>query len=107
MKATITFWRCIYYLEVIYMKSCELVTFVTAVACNMASCYTEDELTMLSAVFTQLGDTLATILTNESMIDSAKEDLQTSSNNESGYDTDNKTDKESQKDTEKESECDS
>lgn len=54
------------------MKSCELVSFVTAVACNMASCYSEDELTILSAVFSQLGDTLATILTNESLLESAK-----------------------------------
>lgn len=55
------------------MKSCELVTFVTAVACNMASCYTEEELTLLSAVFSQLGDTLATILTNESLLSSEKD----------------------------------
>lgn len=50
------------------MKSCDLVAFVTAVACNMANCYTNDELTLLSAIFSQLGDTLATILTNEELI---------------------------------------
>ncbi|MDF2803082.1 MAG: hypothetical protein K0S61_2985 [Anaerocolumna sp.] len=54
------------------MKSCELVTFITAVACNMASCYTEDELTIFSAIFSQLGDTLATILSNETLLESAK-----------------------------------
>lgn len=54
------------------MNSCELVTFITAVACNMASCYTEDELTLFSAIFTQLGDTLTTILTNETLLESAK-----------------------------------
>ncbi len=55
------------------MKSCELVTFITAVACNMASCYSEEELSMLSVIFSQLGDTLATIIANESFISSSQE----------------------------------
>ncbi|BCJ95977.1 hypothetical protein acsn021_35460 [Anaerocolumna cellulosilytica] len=49
------------------MQSCELVTFVTAVACTMSQCYSEDELAVIAAVFTQLGDTLTTILAQEQL----------------------------------------
>lgn len=47
------------------MQSCELVTFVTAMACSISKCCSPEELEILSAVFSQLGDTLATIITNE------------------------------------------
>lgn len=47
------------------MKSCDLVLTVTALACALSECCTQDELTILSVMFTQLGDTLATILTQE------------------------------------------
>ena len=47
------------------MRSCELVTFVTAIACAIAQCYPEEDLPVLAAVLTQLGDTLATIITQE------------------------------------------
>ena len=43
------------------MSPCELVSFVTAVSCSIANCCSEDEMAVLAAVFTQLGDTLATI----------------------------------------------
>lgn len=51
--------------EVIIMRSCELVAFVTAAACTIAQCYPEEELPVLAAVFTQLGDTLSTIMAQE------------------------------------------
>lgn len=44
------------------MNPCELVTFVSAMACAIAKCCDTNELSVLSAVFTQLGDSLATIL---------------------------------------------
>lgn len=47
------------------MNSCEFVTFISAVACSLTNCYSKDELSLLAAVFSQLGDTLATILTRE------------------------------------------
>lgn len=47
------------------MNSCEFVTFISVVACSLTSCCSKDELSLLAAVFTQLGDTLATILTRE------------------------------------------
>jgi len=49
------------------MQSCELVASITAIACAISKCYSEDEITVMAAAFTQLGDTLTTILTqNES-----------------------------------------
>lgn len=47
------------------MNSCELVTLVSSVACALAKVYTPEELSLLAAIFNQLGETLETILTNE------------------------------------------
>ncbi len=44
------------------MDSCELVTLVSTLSCLIANNSTDDELSILSAVFTQLGDSLTTIL---------------------------------------------
>lgn len=46
------------------MQNCELVSFVTAMACTISKCCSEDEISILAAAFTQLGDTLATMLVN-------------------------------------------
>ncbi len=43
------------------MDSCEFVTFVSILACNIAKGKTQNELNILAAFFSQLGDTLATI----------------------------------------------
>lgn len=43
------------------MQSCEIVTFITALACALSKCCSDDEISVLAAAFTQLGDTLATI----------------------------------------------
>jgi len=43
------------------MQPCELAAFVTSVACALAKNSTDDELTIMSAIFSQLGDTLTTI----------------------------------------------
>ncbi len=43
------------------MGCCELVTSITALACMIAQGKSQEELTLLAATFTQLGDTLATI----------------------------------------------
>ena len=43
------------------MQNCEFVTFISAIACAIAKGKSENELNILSAVFSQLGDTLATI----------------------------------------------
>lgn len=47
------------------MRSCELVTFITAAACAISKNYSTEELTVIAAAFTQLGDTIATIIAQE------------------------------------------
>ncbi|MGN0106112.1 MAG: DUF6774 domain-containing protein [Hominilimicola sp.] len=49
------------------MSSCELVTLVGALACSIAKTFTREETALLGAIFTQLGDTLATIAANEAI----------------------------------------
>lgn len=44
------------------MSPCELVTLISTLSCLIADNSTDDELSILSAVFTQLGDSLTTIL---------------------------------------------
>lgn len=43
------------------MQSCEVVASITAIACALSQCYSDEELGFLSAAFSQLGDTLETI----------------------------------------------
>ena len=43
------------------MNSCEFVTFITSIACVISQDKSADELNLLSAVSSQLGDTLDTI----------------------------------------------
>jgi hypothetical protein len=47
------------------MQSCELVAAITAIACTIVKCCPNEELPILAAAFTQLGDTLTTILVQE------------------------------------------
>ncbi len=43
------------------MNPCAFVNFISLLACEIAKDKSQDELAILSAFFTQLGDTLATI----------------------------------------------
>ncbi len=43
------------------MNSCAFVNFISLLACEIAKDKSQDELAILSAFFTQLGDTLATL----------------------------------------------
>jgi hypothetical protein len=43
------------------MNSCEIVAYISATACAIAKNSTQDELSLLASIFSQLGDTLATI----------------------------------------------
>lgn len=43
------------------MQGCEFVTFISALACAIAKDKTQEEINVLAAFFTQLGDTLATL----------------------------------------------
>ena len=49
------------------MSACELTTSITAIANALACRLTEDELNLLGAALTQLGDTLLTIATHKSI----------------------------------------
>lgn len=51
------------------MNSCELVTLVSFLSCLIADNYKDEELAVLAAIFTQLGDSLATILANKDLLD--------------------------------------
>lgn len=49
------------------MNFCELTASITAIANALACGLTEDEINLLGAIFTQLGDTLLTIATHKSI----------------------------------------
>ena len=49
------------------MNSAELVMMVNAVAISICDCCSSDDVEILAAVFAQLGDTLATISTYQSI----------------------------------------
>jgi hypothetical protein len=59
----------IYFYEVINMDECELIAFISTLACSISKCYSTDDITLMAAVLTQLGDTLATIATKREMND--------------------------------------
>lgn len=53
------------------MNPCELTVSITALANALAGKLTVNELNILGAVFSQLGDTLTTIATQKSICDNA------------------------------------
>ena len=56
----------------ISVNSCELTASITAAANALACRLTDDELTLLGATLTQLGDTLVTIATQRSICNAQK-----------------------------------
>lgn len=50
-----------------FMNSCELVTLISSVSCMLFKCYSEEEIELLAAILSQLGDTLSTMLANEGL----------------------------------------
>jgi len=56
------------------MNECELVFLVSSIACSLAKCLTADELSILAAVFSQLGDTIETILTQRELAEKCNDD---------------------------------
>lgn len=54
------------------MDECELISLVTAVACSISKCCSDDDISILAVVFTQLGDTLQTVLTKREQKESRK-----------------------------------
>lgn len=51
------------------MRSTELVASITAVAVALSNIYSEDELSLLAAILTQLGDTLTTISAQRELLE--------------------------------------
>ena len=49
------------------MKNREIITLVSTLSCFIAKDKTEEDLALLSAIFTQLGDSLATIAVSRSI----------------------------------------
>jgi len=47
---------------VIFLNPCELVTLISSLACAISKTFSPEDTAILAAVFTQLGDSLATIL---------------------------------------------
>lgn len=56
------------------MNSCELVTFISSVACAISKSCDPDEIPLLAAVFTQLGDTLTTISVQDEICSKSTKD---------------------------------
>lgn len=54
------------------MQSCNLAVTVSALACELAKGKSTEEVALLSAVFTQLGDTLSTIAAQEALCSEAE-----------------------------------
>ncbi|MDO4330113.1 MAG: hypothetical protein Q4C66_12350 [Lachnospiraceae bacterium] len=54
------------------MQSCELLMTVSALACCIAEGRSEDEIALLASIFSQLGDSLATITAREALCASCK-----------------------------------
>lgn len=55
------------------MHDCDLISFITAAACAIIKCFSDEELELMAAAFTQLGDTLATYLAQKSFRESRNE----------------------------------
>ena len=49
------------------MQSCELVVTISAIACAISKGKSPDEIALLATIFSQLGDTLATIAAQEAL----------------------------------------
>lgn len=54
------------------MNVCEQAMFITAIACSIFECCSNDEISKISADFIQLGDTLAAMLINQELCQNNK-----------------------------------
>lgn len=56
------------------MNDCGLIMSITAIACGIIKCCSEDDISILSVAFSQLGDTLATYLTQKELCENKQTD---------------------------------
>lgn len=52
------------------MNDCDLISYITAVACAIIKSFPDEDLELMAASFTQLGDTIATYLTQKGIRES-------------------------------------
>ncbi|BCN32076.1 DUF6774 domain-containing protein [Anaeromicropila herbilytica] len=62
------------------MNSCEYIAFITAIACTISNCCSEEEVELLADTFSQLGDSLATMLTHNQIC--SNQNKESNQNNE-------------------------
>lgn len=62
------------------MLDCELITLISAITCAIIKCNDEDTITILAASFTQLGDTLATYLAQQEIMDKRAQECEDKNN---------------------------
>ncbi|MCI8517013.1 MAG: hypothetical protein HFG75_09140 [Hungatella sp.] len=55
------------------MQPCELTVAISILACCIAEGKSEDEIALISSVFSQLGDTLATLTAQQALCSPGKE----------------------------------
>ncbi|HCD43992.1 MAG TPA: hypothetical protein DEQ64_09710 [Lachnoclostridium sp.] len=60
------------------MQPCELVMFVSSLACCIAQDRSSDELALLASIFSQLGDSLATIAAQQDICSDLNDEKDTS-----------------------------
>lgn len=72
------------------MDECELITLISLVACSISNCCSTDEISLMAVVFTQLGDTLSTILMKRELNEKCTNTNKTSDNSSiiTDYDSD-------------------
>lgn len=59
----------------VFIDACELTVSISALAVSLSKNLSHDELAMLAAITTQLGDTLATILTQRELCEKKEENI--------------------------------
>lgn len=75
------------------MDECDLIVLISAIACTLSKCCTTEELSLLAVTFTQLGDTLSTVITKRELNEKQMNNDKTNGCSNIVADNDNKEDK--------------
>ena len=63
------------------MNPCELVTLVSTLSCIISENFDDDELALIAALFTQLGDSIASLLSARIFFNNSDSNSKTNINN--------------------------
>lgn len=85
------------------MDECCLITVISGIACAITKSCSDDDISILTAALTQLGDTLATYLTQKEIREKRQKDYANKKNTENEIPTKIKTDKDTDINQEKNS----